>query len=63
VRQTIRKIPLAKHKGITPRALDDRVKAGVVPPPFYENGIPYWFVDEIEEAERKAAEKRRNQSV
>jgi hypothetical protein len=41
------------------RSVTNRVKSGAIKqPPFYINGIPYWYEDEIEEAERKAAAER-----
>ena len=58
-RRRVRKTQLATRSDCTPRTIDNRVKAGVIPAPHRDEfGRPFWWSDEIaaHEAQLVAAE-------
>lgn len=53
----LRKAQVAKRYGnTTPRNVDRMSNDGRLPPPIYpfENGIPYWIEEELDERDREA---------
>ena len=47
---------LAQQRAQSTKSVDRAVKAGLLPPPEYENGRAYWWLSKIQEHERQRRE-------